>query len=154
MKDQELHFQQWVPEKPEKVFAFFCNPQNLETLTPDFLHFKMLHSSTAQVEEGTLIDYQLRIHGFPARWRTEIRVWKPIEEFQDIQLKGPYSKWEHTHRFLPQDGGTLMEDQIVYRLPLGAMGQFFAGIFVRKDVERIFTYRKMQIDRLFGSPSG
>ena len=51
---------------------------------------------------GTLIEYRLRLHGIPIRWRTKIVVWEPPHRFVDVQLSGPYRLWHHTHDFEPR----------------------------------------------------
>jgi len=140
---------QWVPERIEKVFEFFCDEKNLERITPPFLNFRVLGKSTPDIGEGTLIDYQLKLHGLPLKWRTLIERWRPNESFVDRQLKGPYTRWEHTHAFRPLNGGTLMTDEVLYRLPMGVLGNTVAGGFVRGDVTKIFEYRKKVINEFF-----
>lgn len=145
---------QVLPKKRKDVFSFFCDEKNLEALTPKMLNFHILKKSTADIQQGTLIDYQLKIRGVPAKWRTLIKKWDPPYEFQDVQLKGPYHTWEHTHRFEDLDGArTLMTDVIYYRVPLGILGRLVSGSFVRKDVSNIFTFRRKTIEKIFGSIS-
>ena len=147
---QRLFLQnQWIPQTPEQIFPFFSEAKNLEELTPDTLNFKVLEQSTPEIQEGTLIDYQLKIHGFPAKWRTEILDWKPGQKFVDQQLKGPYSVWHHTHSFEPLAGGTLMQDRVRFQLPAGWLGDLFGAPLVKKDVNHIFDYRRKKIHELF-----
>jgi uncharacterized protein (TIGR01777 family) len=146
----ELYVEQWVPKSVDEVFPFFSEAENLSELTPRFLDFKVLSKSTPHLEAGTLIDYRLKIHGVPVHWRTRIEDWKPGQYFSDVQLKGPYKKWHHTHRFLPMKGGTLLTDRVLYRLPMGPLGKLAAGWKVRGDVGAIFKYRFKIISERFG----
>lgn len=146
----ELLAEQWVPYKPDEVFPFFCNETNLEELTPKFLGFRVIGKSTEHVEQGTLIDYRLNLHGFPVKWRTRIEEWSPNRKFIDTQLKGPYAKWHHTHEFVPLAGGTLLRDRVLYKLPLGFFGDAVAGWKVDSDVASIFAFRREKIGRRFG----
>jgi uncharacterized protein (TIGR01777 family) len=139
----------WVPRPIHEVFEFFAAAKNLETITPPWLNFKITSQSTPQIAKGTLINYRLKIHGLPVRWRTEITEWDPPMTFRDVQLKGPYQTWRHTHRFTSLRGGTLIEDRVLYRLPLGWLGRLFGGAFVKKDVKTIFGYRSKKIFGLF-----
>jgi len=83
------------------------------------------------------------------RWRTEIRDWEPGVRFRDVQIRGPYALWDHTHTFGPDgSGGTLMRDRVLYQAPLGALGRLAQRLFVRRDVERIFDYRAAEIERI------
>jgi uncharacterized protein len=147
-----LYREQFIPLPKEEIFPFFSDAKNLETLTPEFLGFKVLEASTPTVQEGTLINYRLRLHGMPLRWRTRIEEWKPNERFVDTQLKGPYQLWHHTHLFLSVPGGTVMKDIVRFRVPLGALGRWIAGAWVRRDVESIFNYRWQKVDELFCKP--
>ena len=102
---------------------------------------------------GTLIDYRLRLHGIPVRWRTEIRSWEPGVGFRDVQVRGPYALWDHTHNFEPDGrGGTLMRDRVLYRVPLGPLGRLALRLLVRRDLERIFDYRATEIERVLDTP--
>jgi hypothetical protein len=98
------------------------------------------------MRSGTLIDYRIRVHGIPLRWRTEIREWDPPRQFVDVQLRGPYTLWHHTHTFEESHGGTLCRDLVRYR-PRG--GALINWLFVRRDVERIFQYRQQRLRELY-----
>ncbi len=149
-EDHVLLMEQWVPRPIDEVFAFFSDAQNLELLTPPHLHFKVLGLSTKQLQEGTRIDYKLQLHGIPFRWQSLIGEWNPVTHFSDTQMRGPYKKWYHTHTFIEQDGGTLIRDHALYRLPFGVPGDAVAYPFVKKDLEKIFGYRIAKIRELFG----
>lgn len=132
------------------MFYFFSSTSNLERITPPWLHFKITGQSTPQIEKGTLIDYQLKLHGIPIKWRTLIEQLNPQHDFVDTQLKGPYKLWHHTHIFKPCLGGVLMTDKVRYQVPFGVLGHLLAGNYVKKDVTRIFKYRRETISQIFG----
>lgn len=149
-RDRCFRSVQVVPRPLPEVFEFFCNEKNLEILTPPWLHFKVLSKSTPRIETGTLIDYRLRIHGVPVQWQSEILEWEAGKKFVDHQTKGPYAKWHHTHLFRDQGQQTEMVDEVIYRVPMGWVGQVFAGPFVSRDIERIFNYRRKKVEEIFG----
>ena len=127
----------------ERAFAFFADATNLATVTPPWLRFTVLTPSPIEMHPGTLIDYRLRVRGIPLRWRTEIVAWEPPHRFVDVQLQGPYARWEHTHGF-EADGreAVVMTDRVVYALPLGPLGSLAHSVFVRRDLEQLFDYRR------------
>ncbi len=125
----------------EAVFAFFAEARNLEAITPPWLGFRVVTPGAIAMREGALIDYRLRLHELPMRWRTRIAVWDPPRRFVDVQVRGPYSLWEHTHSFEPVDGGVEIRDRVRYALPLGPLGRLAHALFVRRDLERIFDFR-------------
>lgn len=135
----------------DEVFHFFSDARNLERITPPWLNFKILGQSTPSIEEGTEFDYRLRIHGFPIYWKSRILQWNLNERFVDTQLSGPYQKWYHLHLFWAEGDRTRMQDEVLYRLPLGCLGDRLAGWWVDRDVKRIFEYRAKTISTIFGS---
>lgn len=139
----------WFDHKATDVFQFFCDARNLEMITPSFLRFRIVKAPEEALFEGALIDYRLRLHGVPIRWRTRIDVWDPPRTFVDTQLKGPYRSWHHTHEFEQLDGGTLVRDVVRYELPFGALGELVAGRLVERDVALIFAYRRTRLLELF-----
>lgn len=139
---------QFVDKPIDEVFVFFKKATNLEKITPPFLNFKVLSQSTPQIQEGTRFKYQLKLHGLPIRWTTIITEWKDNEKFVDFQKTGPYQVWYHRHIFIPLGKGTLMVDEVRYRLPLGMLGELFGLSFVKKDVKNIFNYRQKVIGDL------
>lgn len=141
------YFRQYFDIPVDKVFPFFAEAQNLEKITPDFLHFRILKMSTEQIEKGTLLDYSIKVHGIPLKWRTQIETWNPPQSFTDTQLKGPYSLWHHTHSFESLGQGTLMTDTVRYKLPLGQLGRLAAQAIVNNDVEKIFAYRRQVVSQ-------
>lgn len=95
---------------------------------------------------GALIDYTIRLYRLPMRWRTEITKWNPPLSFEDSQLRGPYAKWVHTHSFVSDNGGTTIEDIVIYALPFGRLGRV-AHPLVKRQLKRIFDYREQVLLR-------
>lgn len=140
---------QMVNKGTKEVFNFFSNEKNLEKLTPNNLDFKVLRKSTINLEEGTLIDYDLKIHGFPIKWQSKITKFKAEEGFVDEQIKGPYSKWVHTHDFISVKNGTIIKDKIVYKVPFGKIGLLVTGFIIKNDLKNIFNFRRRIINQQF-----
>ena len=150
MTIQTLEREQILPLPPAEAFAFFADALQLEAITPPWLHFRVLTPAPIAMRAGTEIEYRLRLHGLPVRWLTRIEVWEPGRRFVDLQLRGPYSVWHHTHSFTPHPDGTSMCDLVRYALPLGAVGRVAGGAFVRRDLERIFDFRREAIAAQLG----
>jgi ligand-binding SRPBCC domain-containing protein len=136
-----------IPVK--RAFDFYADTNNLEPMTPPWLHFRLTNEGQVTMEEGALLDYALRLHGVPIRWTTRIETWSPPTGFVDTQLDGPYAHWEHTHIF-EEDGesATVIHDRVRYAIPFGPLGAFAHLLFVRRDLRRIFDYRAAAFSRL------
>ncbi len=139
MRIGEFQCEMFLPLPPEAVFPFFADAGNLNSITPPWLHFRIITPRPIEMRVGTLIDYKLRLHGLPVRWRTLISEWQPSYRFVDQQVRGPYHQWIHTHTFEPHQGGTLARDVVRYAARLDCITH---PLFVRRDIERIFAFRK------------
>jgi uncharacterized protein (TIGR01777 family) len=146
----ELIVEQRLARPPAEVFPFFSDPANLGRITPAFLRFRVLGTTTTEMGNGTLINYALRLHGIPLRWQSRIESWAPPRVFIDTQTRGPYALWHHTHEFEPDDGGTIIRDLVRYRLPFGALGDWIGNGLVRLDLAAIFDFRRQRIQELLG----
>lgn len=141
---------QFAPLPPERVFAFFADAFGLEALTPPWLHFHVLTPRPIEMSAGRLIDYRLRLHGLPLRWQSRIEVWEPPLRFVDLQVRGPYRRWHHEHRFEAVEGGTLCHDVVDYAVPGGWLIDW---LLVRPDLKRIFAYRQARLHDLLAGPA-
>lgn len=155
-----LTLSQWLPLPPEELFPFFADAYNLERITPPLLRFHVLTPRPIDMRVGTLLDYQLKVHAIPIRWRTRIAGWDPPHGFIDEQLKGPYARWHHTHTFTPAPGpgssqghagrpGTRCDDRVEYRPRGGPLAPMVNKLFVQRDVEAIFRYRAQVLADMF-----
>jgi ligand-binding SRPBCC domain-containing protein len=129
------------------VFPFFADAANLSALTPSSMHFQIFTPRPIAMRVGALIDYRLRVRGFPLRWQSEITAWQPPHLFVDEQRRGPYRLWKHEHRFEECKGGTRALDIVHYAVPF----DFFSHrLLVKPDIERIFTFRTQALLQRFG----
>jgi ligand-binding SRPBCC domain-containing protein len=145
LTDHVLERSQVVPVDVETAFAFFADAWNLEAITPQWLRFRIVEGPPA-LERGSLLLYRLRLFGMPIRWRTEIVEWRPPFGFTDVQIEGPYRRWEHTHRLRRVAGGTEIHDRVVYRLPYEPLAGLVAPVTVRPWLAAIFDYRALQTE--------
>jgi ligand-binding SRPBCC domain-containing protein len=146
--------EQLVPLSLEESFAFFADAFNLEALTPPWLRFRILTAPPIAMRRGAVIDYRLALHRLPLRWRTRIDAWEPGARFVDVQVRGPFRVWEHTHTFEEHCGGTMIRDRVRYGLPFGPLGAAVHRLLIERDLERIFDYRRDGVERLLGSETG
>jgi ligand-binding SRPBCC domain-containing protein len=158
-----FHSEQWLPLPVEPVFAFFANPANLPRLMPAWHQARLEKASlvappsapdgsTLLAGEGTHLTLTFRPFPFsPVRlqWEAQIDSFLWNHHFSDLQLRGPFAHWHHTHTVtsetrLGESGesipGTLLRDEVQYQLPLGKLGNL-AHPLIYAQLRRTFEYR-------------
>ncbi|MBM4003037.1 MAG: SRPBCC family protein [Planctomycetes bacterium] len=135
-----------VAEPQATVFDFFADAFQLETITPPWLNFSVQTARPIEMRSGTLIDYRLRLRGLPIRWRSRISSWEPPFRFVDEQLRGPYRYWHHLHTFKSTPAGTWVRDEVHYAMLFGFIVH---PLLVRRDLQRIFEFRRQVMSRVF-----
>jgi ligand-binding SRPBCC domain-containing protein len=110
-----------------------------QRLTPPWENVRILESPFP-LRDGSRAVVEVRIGPLRRRW---IAVHEITEHgFIDRQAGGPFTFWEHEHRFEPVDERTSrLTDRIRYRLPFGWPGRLFGGPFVERKLDRLFRYR-------------
>lgn len=147
---------QQIPADLKTVWSFFSNPQNLKEITPEDLRFNVIskhHGST--IYAGQIIEYTVSpLLGIPLYWMTEITHVKDSAYFVDEQRYGPYAMWHHQHHFKSIEGGVEMTDIVHYKNPFWIFGEMANGLFVRKQLEGIFSFRYRKTNEVFGEWAG
>jgi ligand-binding SRPBCC domain-containing protein len=149
MRERVFRATMRISRPRDEVFRFFADAENLERITPPELRFRITSAPQQPIVAGALIHYRLRLMGVPFSWTTLIPSWSPPDEFVDEQIRGPYRKWVHTHRFAEDDAGTVISDEVRYQLPFWPVGELAAPL-VALQIRRIFAFRQAAIARLLG----
>ena len=150
MPDYILERRVWLPRPRAVVFEFFAEPRNLEQLHPAWARPRWLTPPPARLAAGAVLDF--RAARLPGRWRVMVREFDAPYRFVDVQLNGPFARWEHRHRFTEGaegEGGTWVEDRVTYRLPLGPLGRLAHGCGAGARVLALFEYRDRRLRELF-----
>lgn len=151
MKIYTLTRKQFLPITLEQAWDFFSTPKNLSKITPAHMGFEILYQSGGEkTYAGQIIRYRVQIlPGIKAHWVTEITHVKELEYFVDEQRFGPYALWHHQHSFKAVPGGVEMLDEVNYAIPFGLLGRLAHGLFVGREVSRIFGYRFQVLEDYF-----
>ena len=135
-----------INEDIETVFKFFETPKNLNLITPSWLNFTIVPPIPNNTFENQEIEYKLTLHKIRFTWRSRIIEYKKNVSFCDKQIKGPYLLWEHYHLFSKKNNKTLMTDKVNYKV---LFGEITNRILVKRDLKKIFEYRRKKIKEIF-----
>lgn len=146
-----LHSEQVIPAPVEAVWEYFCDPKNLNEITPPDMNFEIVKGGEAAMFEGQIIEYRVEfIRGVRSLWLTEIAHVREGEYFVDEQRVGPYRFWYHEHGFEKVGNGTKMTDRVTYAAPFGFLGDIVNTVWISRRLKTIFDFRKRKIAELFG----
>ncbi|MCI0548416.1 MAG: CDP-paratose 2-epimerase [Candidatus Rokubacteria bacterium] len=154
MADHIVERALWLPRPRAEVFAFFADPRHLPLVVPPWLRFRWRASPPAVVTAGTLLDFDTGVLG---RWRVMVRELDAPYRIVDVQLLGPFARWEQRHRFREGArpgggaGGTWVEDVLRYKLPGGALGRLAHGLGAGGVIARALAYRDRRLAVLLGA---
>jgi len=145
--DQQQILSATLPE----VWNFFSHAANLQTITPDYMRFRVTSGDLpGDIYPGQIITYKVSpILNIPLFWMTEITHVEPQKMFVDEQRRGPYRMWHHQHHFESCKDGVLMTDIVHYELPFWVFGELARKLFVSRQLDNIFEYRKQKVESLF-----
>jgi ligand-binding SRPBCC domain-containing protein len=149
MADHVLETRVWLARPRPEVFAFVADPRNLARVTPPGLGLRLL-TDAGPLAAGVVLDLRLAWLGLPLRWRLYVREYDPPHRFVDVQVRGPWARWEHRHLFLEAEGGTWMEDRVTYGLPLGPLGRALHGALVHRQLRAFWAHRQARLAELLG----
>ena len=123
------------------VFDWHKQPGAFERLLPPWEQVEIVER-TGGIRNGDRVTLRSRVGPAWTRWTVEHRDYVEGEQFRDVQVSGPFRRWEHTHRVLP-DGpnACTLEDDIVYDIPLGTVGRLVGTGIVDAKLRRMFAYR-------------
>lgn len=144
---QTFESEQFVKAPIEKVFGFFSEPSNLEKITAPAMRLRTTPAST-ELRQGVTFDYAFHAWGMNLRCRALIVEWDRDKRFADVQVRGPYLWWRHTHEFDQKNGGVMVRDRLEYALPFAPLSNVMLPA-VRRDIENAFTYRRRAIEDIF-----
>jgi len=135
---------QRLPITLTEAWDYFSNPENLKELTPPYLRMVIeARSGSEKIYPGQIIIYRIKpLLGIPMSWVTEITHVQKESFFVDEQRFGPYAFWHHAHFFREVSGGVEMRDLVHYKIRLGVLGSLANHLFIRRQLEGIFTFRK------------
>lgn len=133
-----------------EVWDYFCDPRNLNAITPPDLNFTILTPDLPRMYQGQIVEYRVEfIKGIGSRWLTEIRHVVDQRYFVDEQRVGPYRLWYHEHHFTPISNGVVMRDQVTYEVGFGPIGDLLAWAWIDRRLQGIFDYRRRVIAERF-----
>ncbi len=130
-------YQSELPVSVEEAFAWHLRPGALERLLPPWRDVSFLFPPAAPDEEGEQVGLKLKWGPFALKWILEHGRCIPDQEFNDVQVKGPFRSYSHRHRFIGKDSlSCRLIDEISYEPPF-----YLPDGKIQKELARFFAWR-------------
>ena len=68
--------------------------------------------------------------------------------FTDQMQKGAFKSLTHKHKFMEQEGKTLMTDTLSFEAPIGILGAAVEKIILKEYMKRFIAYRNKQLKKV------
>lgn len=132
----------------EEVFRWHAEPGALQRLTPPWERAEVVREG--RIEEGAEVVLRVGVGPLSLPWIARIVECVPGRSFRDVQVRGPFARWEHEHRMEPDGPGACwLVDRVTYTVPFGPLGRRLGGRFVRAKLKRMFDYRHNVVGEAF-----
>ncbi len=126
----------------ESVFHFHDHPENLLKISPPDVKVRLVSATPAGKGQRVVLDVT-QFGFFTSRWEAEITVYEPPFKMVDVLHKSPFRSWKQTRLFEKiSDAETRLTDRVEYELPADALSGFFAGWYVEREIEKMFSFRQ------------
>lgn len=140
MADSCFTYSSVFPCSARELHQWHSRPGALERLIPPWEHTRVAER-IGGIDPGGKTVLAMHAGPFPYRWHARHIENIPGVLFRDIQERGPFARWTHTHRFTDTPDGARLEDQIDYALPGQALLPKFAAGLIERTLQPIFRYR-------------
>jgi ligand-binding SRPBCC domain-containing protein len=137
-----------VAAEPEQVFDFLARPRNLLRVMPPSPKIELI-AVPERLQLGSTFTAKVSKFCFHATSTSEVTWFEEGQGFTDVQRRGPFGQFEHTHTVEPHPTGTLMRDRIVAAPPTGWLGLLINEHRLRRELDRTFAYRQRRMNELF-----
>lgn len=131
-----------LPVPASEAWAWHARDGGFERLVPPWERVEVTRR-TGGIEDGSEWHLRVRRGGLWVRWLARHEACEPGCGFTDVQVRGPFAAWRHDHRFLPAADDTCeLDDHVQLRLPLGRLGRWVAGGWMRRTLSTAFRWRQ------------
>lgn len=134
----------------DELFKFHLDTNNLPLISPPFPKAFIVKISDVPLKEGSQVIVSLNFIFSKSEW--EILIEKVIQNklIIDLQQKGIFEYWRHSHIFEPKGDRVLMSDKIEFIPPFGLLGKLSLPL-IKLQLRLMFNYRHKKTKMIFES---
>jgi len=134
-------FSSEIPVPARELFLFHSRPGAFERLRPPWERIEIVDRQ-GSIRDGDTLKMRIRKGPLWLTWLARHEHFEDGRGFEDVQVKGPFARWRHRHRFLPRETNLCeLRDEVDYTLPLGAVGAALGAAKAAGALDRMFAFR-------------
>ena len=111
----------WIEAPAAEVFRWHAEPGALARLTPPWERVEILEEGA--LKDGAEVELRVRVGPLSLPWVSRIEEVVPGRSFRDVQVRGPFARWEHTHCMEAAGPGVLAGGPHRLRAALRGVGE-------------------------------
>lgn len=97
--------------------------------------------TTGLIGLGQSVTWKAKHFGIPFRMTSKITEMTAPDRFVDEQIRGPFRRFHHEHRFETVTSGTLMFDVIDFASPVGPIGRLIDRLGLERYMTKLIRER-------------
>lgn len=136
-----VEFQSEYPCSAEELYTWHSRKGALERLLPPWQNISVI-ARHGTIEPGSMVELKMHAGPLPYLFRARHTDNVAGKMFRDIQEKGPFSSWSHTHYFRDSVQGAVLNDQLEYVLPGHRFLPGFIKAHVERSLQQLFRHRQ------------
>jgi ligand-binding SRPBCC domain-containing protein len=103
--------------------------------------------TSGRIGLGEQVTWRATHFGVPFTMTSKITELQRPHRFVDEQIRGPFARFHHEHRFELVDGATLMTDRIEFDAPLGQLGRVVERLALARYLRTLIERRGVFVKR-------
>jgi ligand-binding SRPBCC domain-containing protein len=124
----------------EAVFAFHSDARNLERLSRWPGKFRLI-AAPRPTHQGDLQRFRLGPRPLARDWQARIVAIDPGRSLTDVQERGPFALWRHSHIVFSDGVGTVLIDHVEFASGSNALTRLLDRLLIAPLLRRSFADR-------------
>lgn len=139
MHDYQRQLQ--LPFSAEALAQWHQRPGAFERLSPPWQRLTLVKPS-GPIQDGATLIFKLQQGPISLTWEALHDQCIPGQQFRDVQRRGPFKQWEHTHKFISTgDHASELRDELRFKLPFEPISAALSPLIKRLMLDPLFTFR-------------
>ncbi len=136
-----FEYRSQFPVPVEELYGWHTRPGAFERLAPPWERMEIVQR-TQGIKDGERLIFNLVKGPVKICWEALHYNTAENKQFVDEQVRGPFQKWIHTHKFESVENSVSeLMDSVEYQPPLGGFGDSLFGDNIREKLNAMFRFR-------------